>query len=301
MRSQEFMELRAFELVAHKLSFSRAAEEIGMSRAALSALVRNFEQRLGLQLLTRTTRSVALTDAGQQLLDRLSPALRQLVTAVEHIDQFRERPRGRITLSTCPLGAELYIKPMHPAFRQAQPEVTLDIHVDHGASDDHIHGFDAAVRPEGCIDKDLVAIQVAAQSEFIFVASQNYIQQHGCPVTLADLSDHQWIDIKAYTGLAGHRLVDLRKFALPAENGTSVNDFRLGLELVNADAGFALIPRSVFLDRERDGTLQHIIPEVSFPLPAFYLCYPRHTQSTLAFRAFVEFNKDRGPVAQEFA
>ena len=181
MRGSDFMELRAFELVARRMSFSKAAEDLGISKSAISQTIQNLEQRLGVRLLNRTTRSVALTDAGYELLMKLSPAMLELVSAVDNLEKFRDTPAGNVKIVTCRLGAHLYVERIIGKFTEKYPEITLEISTNDEAPDLISHGFDAGIREEGLIDMDFIALKLPDVCGLCLVAAPQYISQNGLP------------------------------------------------------------------------------------------------------------------------
>jgi DNA-binding transcriptional LysR family regulator len=292
VRGNDFMELRAFELVARRLSFSRAADEIGISRAALSQIVKSLEVRLGIQLLNRTTRSVGLTDAGYELLERLSPALNELVNAVGNIEKFRDRPSGRIRVLSCHLGADLYLKPMLPGFSRDFPDVTMELHIDDSLDDIVSRGFDAAVRPEGQIEMDMIGVKLGSPHEQIMAVSANYVQRAGRPQSLADLNEHRCIGVKSNMVGQGTswRLDAGSEHCSVTINGPMVvNNHTFALQMVLADMGIAVLPQFLVANHLESGRVERLFPEFSSALPAFYLCHPKQSFSTIAFRSFVDY------------
>lgn len=285
------MELRAFELVARRLSFSRAADEIGMSRATLSQIVKNLETRLGVRLLNRTTRSVALTDAGHELLERLSPALNELVHAVGNIDKFRDSPSGRIRIVAAHLAADLYLKPLIPQFSEKFPDVVLEISIEEGQHDLVSRGFDAAVRAEGQIDMDMVGVKLGDNQKQILVAAPNYVQREGRPNAAADLSSHRCIGIRS--GGDGHGYgwnIANGEIDGEVEIGAPliVNDHRFALEAALSGMGIALLPEAIVRAHIVSSQFEHILPGFTSEIPAYYLCYPKQNFATLAFRSFIK-------------
>ena len=292
MRGNDFMELRGFELVARRLSFSRAADEIGMTRGALSQIVKNLELRLGVQLLNRTTRSMSLTDAGHELLERLSPALNELVNAVGNIDKFRDKPSGKIRVLACHLGADLYLKSLLPAFSKVAPDVILEVHIDDAHQDLVSRGFDAAVRPEGQIEMDLIGVKLGKEQRQIIVASANYIQRAGRPRDVAELDLHPCIGIR--TNAFGHGSAWKLEAGgecqiLNISGPLFVNNHSFAMQAVLADMGLALVPEHSARPHLESGRIEQLMPHLTGKLPAFFLCYPKQTFATLAFRSFVDF------------
>ncbi len=292
MRGNDFMELRAFELVARRLSFSRAADEIGMSRAALSQIVKNLEQRLGVRLLNRTTRSMSLTDAGNELLERLSPALNELVNAVGNIDKFRDAPSGRIRLLTGHLAADLYLKTLLPEFAAIAPDVIVELHIEDVPQDLVSRGFDAALRPEGEIEMDMIGVKLGNEQRQIIVASANYVQRAGRPQSLAELDLHPCIGIRAtaYSQGCFWKIETAGESLMVNINGPlMVNNHSFAMQAVLADMGLAMVPEYLARPYIETGRVEQLVPSSIGKLPAFHLCYPKQNFSTLAFRLFVDF------------
>ena len=177
----DYNQLRAFVAVGELLSFSRAAEALAVSPSALSQMVRGFEERVGVRLLNRTTRSVALTDAGENLFRRVRPAVSELGDAIGQVRRYRERPAGTVRVHAFRSAAERYIEPILPSFTQAYPDVVLDITLDDEVVDVVAGGFDAAIRIGEVIERDMVAAPLGAELRQIAVASPDYLAAYGCP------------------------------------------------------------------------------------------------------------------------
>ena len=291
MRGNDFMELRAFELVARRLSFSRAADEIGMSRATLSQIVKNLECKLGVRLLNRTTRSVTLTDAGGEFLELLSPALTELVYAVSNMDKFRDSPSGRIKILCSHLAADLFLRPILPGFSEKYPDITLEINIEDGQRNIVSSGFDAAVRPEDQVPPEMMRLKLGDAQRQILVASPKYIAREGRPQRAAQLSAHRCIGIGTQHSIDGYgwRLVsDGVDGEVEIAAPLVVNDHRFALESALAGMGIALLPESVVNQYLVIGEFEQILSGVYSELPAYYLCYPRQNFATLAFRTFIK-------------
>lgn len=291
MRGNDFMELRAFELVARRLSFSRAADEIGMSRATLSQIVKNLETRLGVRLLNRTTRSVALTDAGHELLERLSPALNELVHAVGNIDKFRDSPSGRIRIVATHLAADLYLKPLVPHFSEKFPDVNLEISIEEGQQDIVSRGYDAAVRAEGQLEMDMVGVKLGDRQKQILVAAPTYIQREGRPNSVAELATHRCIGIRSGVdgqGCGWNIASSDKHGEIEIDAPLIVNDHRFALEAALSGMGIALLPEVIVQPYIENARFEWLLPEFANDLPAYYLCYPKQNFATLAFRSFIK-------------
>lgn len=294
MRGNHFMELRAFELVARRLSFSRAASDLGVSKAALSQIVKNLEQRVGVRLLNRTTRSVALTDAGSELLARLSPALLDLVNAVDNIEKFRNRPSGIIRIKSCQLGIDMHLKPILGIFSKELPEISLEINIQDGDLDMVANGFDAAIRPEGQIDLDLIGVKIGKEHKQVFVTSPQYLELNGTPQDHTDLRSHKCVSVrqsKHGQSAAWRYSHDGRFFAIEPKGPLIVNDYKLAMEAVTSGWGISLVPMIYAEPHLQSGRATQILKDCISDIPPFYLCYPKQELTTYAFRSFVDFIK----------
>ena len=189
----DFAHLRAFVAVGQALSFTRAAEALGVTPSALSQIVRTFEDRIGVRLLNRTTRSVSLTEAGENLLRRVAPAVAELSQAVGQARLYQERPSGTVRVHAFRSAAELYIQPILPVFRRAFPKVVLDITIDDEVVDTVAAGFDAAIRIGEVIERDMIAVPLGAPLRQVPVAAPSYIAERGVPAHPRDLLAHDCI------------------------------------------------------------------------------------------------------------
>ena len=163
LSGSDYNQVRAFVAVGELRSFSRAAEALGVSPSALSQMVRGFEERVGVRLLNRTTRSVALTDAGENLFRRVRPAVSELGDAIGQVRRYRARPAGTVRVHAFRSAAETYIEPILPAFTRAYPDVVLDITLDDQVIDVVAGGFDAAIRIGEVIERDMVAVPLGRE------------------------------------------------------------------------------------------------------------------------------------------
>ncbi|MBP7336556.1 LysR family transcriptional regulator [Niveispirillum sp.] len=295
MRGPDFMELRAFELVARYRSFSRAADQLDMSRSALSLLVKNLEQRVGVQLLNRTTRSVAPTEAGQVLLQRLGPALLELVSVVDDIGEFRDKPAGIVRVLCCPLGASLCLEPHLAKLSTAYPDIKLEICIGNNTADLVAEGFDAAVRMDGTIEKDLTALKLSHGHSLIAVAAPTYLNARARPAEARDLERHKCISVRRegqkYPGI--WRLTDADGGEQPVSpgGGLLVNDDRLAISAAVNGLGIALVVDELAAPSIRRGELEPVLPALRTSLAGFYLCYPKPQHISRAFRGFLSFLK----------
>src|SRR3569833_613926 len=189
----DFGQLRAFIAGAEALNFSRAAENLGGSSAALSQLVRSLEERVGVRLLNRNTRNVSLTEAGDRLLQRVKPAVEELGAAIGQTSNLSEHPIGPVRFHCFRTAAELYVRPILKSFHAAYPDVVLDITVDDEVVDLVAGRFEAAIRIGEVIEKDMVAMRLGPDLRQIAVASPDYLARRGSPQHPRDLLSHDCI------------------------------------------------------------------------------------------------------------
>lgn len=194
MRGSEFAEMRAFVAIVDRASFARAAEHLGVSRSALSQIIRQLESRLGVRLLNRTTRSVGPTEPGRRLHERVAPMFREIEAAVSEVSGAKGRAAGTLRINTLSMAAKKLIAPRLGRFHAANPGVVLDIVIDDGLSDIVAAGFDAGIRVGERLQKDMVAVRLTPDVKLLAVASREYLVAHGEPETPADLERHACIN-----------------------------------------------------------------------------------------------------------
>jgi DNA-binding transcriptional LysR family regulator len=194
MRGAEFAELKAFVAVVDRASFARAADNLGLTRSALSQTIRHLEDRLGVQLLNRTTRSVAPTEAGSRLHERIAPMIVEMDAAVAQAVAGTGRTGGTLRINTLGMAAKKVIAPRLGRFHRAHPDVVLDIVIDDGLSDIVAGRFDAGIRVGERLEKDMIAVRLTPDVKLHAVASPDYLAKHGEPRTPTDLRHHDCIN-----------------------------------------------------------------------------------------------------------
>src|ERR1700754_1361298 len=186
-------ELTAFMSVVRHASFRAASDELAMSPSTLSHMMRSLEERMGLRLFNRTTRSVAPTEAGARLFSRLTPVLSDLDLALSDVDSFRVRPSGKLRISASEAAASLLLNRVVPAFLDRYPEMHVDIVTDGRLIDIVSEGFDAGVRLAESVPQAMVAVPLSREMKFLAVASPAYLRAHGEPQTPDDLAKHRCV------------------------------------------------------------------------------------------------------------
>ena len=287
----DFGQLRAFVAVAEALNFTRAAEKLGVSSSALSQMVRGLEERVGVRLLHRNTRSVSLTEAGDRLLQRVRPAVHELAAALEQTSELRARPAGTIRIHCFRAAADLFLKPLLRPFHAAYPDIVLDITLDDEVVDIVAGGYDAAIRIGEVIDQDMVAIRLGADLRQVPVASPDYLARHGTPRHPQDLTSHRCVRWR----WPGHEtpykweFVDNDKwFEVAVEGPLITNHKDFGLQAAVDGLGIAFATPHMIGPHVAAGRLVPLLEAWSAPFPGYYLCYPAQRQMGPTLRAFID-------------
>src|SRR5271157_775639 len=199
MRREELVDLNAFQTVAEEQSFTRAAAKLGTSQSALSYTVRRLETRLGVRLLTRTTRRVAPTDAGERLLKTLGPALEDIATELAALSELRDKPAGTIRITTSEHAAHSVLWPVLERLLPDYPDVHVELAIDSGLTDIVAQRFDAGVRLGESIAKDMIAVRIGGDLRMAVVGAPAYFAAHPKPRTPQDLAHHQCINLRLPT------------------------------------------------------------------------------------------------------
>lgn len=294
MATDNLTHLAAFAAVARHRSFRRAAAELALSTSAVSYAIRALEERLGVGLFHRTTRSVALTEAGQRLLERLQPALGQVHDALEEMNQFRATPSGLLRINCARAAVPTQLGPRLARFLQAHPDVRLELAENDGLVDIVAEGYDAGVRLHEFVPEDMVAVPLGPPLRGLIVASPAYLREHPAPVHPRDLMQHQCIRFRFASGHLykwqferdGERLeIDVPGRLTLSEQTTILRAVMdgLGLAYVLEDAARPCLD---------DGRLVTVLEDWAEPFPGFVLYYPRQRQMPSALRAFVDLLRE---------
>jgi len=291
LSGSDYNQLRAFVAVGEHLSFSRAAEVLGVSPSALSQLVRGFEERVGLRLLNRTTRSVALTEAGETLFQRVRPAVLELGAAIGQVRRTRERPSGTVRVHAFRSAAETYLDPILPGFAESYPDVVLDITLDDEVVDVVAGGFDAAIRIGEVIERDLIAVRLGPDLRQIAVAAPDYLAKHGRPEHPRDLMNHRcirWRWSGHTTPYAWEFFEKESWFSVAVGGPLIVSDKQMALRATLQGIGIGFPVEDTVANHISGGRLVPLLQEWSAPFPGMFLCYPQQRQMAPALRAFID-------------
>jgi DNA-binding transcriptional LysR family regulator len=281
--------------VAKRSGFAAAASELGMSPSAVSHAVRLVEDRLGVPLFARTTRSVTLTEAGLALVGTAGPALQDIDERVERIRAVKGRVSGLLRLNVPSIALPIVTTPVVHAMAKRFPEVTVEIFVDDAIANIVADGFDAGIRLGEMIAQDMVTVRLTPIFKTIIVASPAYLSEHGRPKTLPDLKHHNCIAYRQITSGGLYRwelLDDGRDIAIESAGCTIVNDALYARELALAGVGLAYLFEPLVRADIAAGRLTQILPKSAIEEPGLFLYYPRRAAMAPKLRAFIDTAKD---------
>jgi DNA-binding transcriptional LysR family regulator len=281
----ELNELATFAIVAGERSFTRAAAKLGVSQSALSHTIRRLEQRLELQLLARTTKSVAPTAAGAALLKDLSPALEQIDQALNKARSVRHRPEGRLRIVTSRSAAVMVLVPRLEAFAEAYPDVVLDIVTVTGPVDIVAGEFDAGIQLGEFIQKDMIGVRVTRDLRLAVVGSPGYFASRSIPQKPKDLNDHRCIGLRLPSGPYRWEFEKGRKAVTVGVNGPLIfDDTHLVIRAALAGAGVGLAYEEQVAEHIAKRRLIRVLEDWTPPFPGFFMYYPsrRHQPATLS-------------------
>jgi len=293
MKNIALSDLEAFASVAHHQSFRRAALERGVSVSLLSQIVRRLEEQLGVALLTRTTRSVSVTEAGQELLANLVPALARIHGAVDRVNRFRHTPKGMLRINAPAPIAQFLLAPLAGRFLLQHPDIGLEICADAGLKDIVQTGFDAGVRFDEELAQDMVAVPIGPPQRYAIVASPSYLAHHALPHAPADLATHDCIrqrfpggTIFIWTFRRGGETASV----LP-QGPLTVNDAQVAVNAARHSIGLAYVHENYIHADIESGRLVRLLEDWSPGLGQPYLYYPKQRYMPAALRAFIDFVK----------
>jgi len=283
--------LEVFRAVAETSGFRTAADRLGVTRSAVSQTMRRLEERMGIALVNRTTRSVNLTEAGERLYASIGPALSEIETAVTAISDLRDRPRGHLRLAVSSIAENFISGPLLASFTAAYPEVSLDIFVTDEEFDIVAAGCDAGVRLGDVIEQDMIAVPVSGEQRERAVCAPSYIARFGAPVHPRDLASHRCIGWRPAPGLAPYRwefCENGHDFDVAVAPEITTNDLRLMIRLAIAGGGITFAVEECFRPWLESGELVPLLTDFCPPYPGFYLYYPSRRNLAPKLRALVD-------------
>lgn len=290
-------DLHAFAAIAAHRSFRKAADELGLKPSTLSHGMRSLERGMGVRLLHRTTRSVSPTDAGERLLTRLQPVLRDLELAFGEIDELRDRPGGTLRINAGETAARLLLQSVVPAFLLRHPEVSLDLVTEGRLVDIVAEKFDAGVRLGEAVPQDMIAVRFGGELRFLAVASPAYLADRAPPRTPDDLKDHACIRFRLPSGKPYRWEFEQRgqELSVDVPGRLTLNHLDLMVEAAARGLGIAYVPDRSAQPHLETGRLVAVLAEWCPPLPGLVLYYPGNRHVPGALRAFIDVLREASP------
>lgn len=300
MKRVRSTDLAVFLAIATHRSFRKAAVELGVTPSALSHALRAIEDRLEVRLVNRTTRGVALTEAGERLFDRIRPAFLDIDAALDDLDTFRGQPYGKLRLNAPRAAAKLVLLPIVSRFLKAHPSVEVDIVVNDALIDMVSSGFDAGIRFGESIAADMIAIPIGPRHSFAVVGTPGYFEGRGRPQTPHDLKDHVCIRFRFAGGAFYHWEFECGGIELEIEvrGPLTLGDQDIMRDAVLQGDGLGYLFEDQVRDEIETGKLVRVLDDWCPYYPGFFLYYPSRRQLPTALRAFIDFVKAERDRAQ---
>ncbi|MGC8536126.1 MAG: LysR family transcriptional regulator [Rhizomicrobium sp.] len=302
MQGSEFAELNAFVAVAEARSFARGARKLGLAPSTVSQTIRMLEERLGVRLLNRTTRSVAVSDAGERLLQRLRPAIMELRAAVEDLNAYRDTPTGTLRLTVSSVAARVVLAPLMKGFLEAFPAITLDITMEDDMTEPLGGDADAGIRVGRLVAKNMQVVQVSEPAKLIVVAAPDYLSRHGAPRTPQDLERYNCIRLRNEAGhvpwdfARGHQRIEML-----VQGSLVVNNMSLLMQAVREGIGLGYTLESYVGEDLAQGRLIALLTDWAPEPQTYYLYYPKRQQLPVPLAVFVSFLESAHSASAETA
>ncbi|EPM2566242.1 LysR family transcriptional regulator [Yersinia enterocolitica] len=286
MLKENFNDLISFLMVARERSFTKAAAKLGVSQSALSHSIRGLEERLELRLLTRTTRSVAPTEAGERLANSLEPRFAEIESELDALSEMRARPAGNIRITAGEHAVDSVLWPVLKSFLAKSPDINVEITVDNTLTDIVTGRFDAGIRLGEQVAKDMVAVRIGPDMSMAVVASPSYLAKYGIPTTPADLQHHRCINMRLPTmgGLYAWEFEkEGRELKVRVDGQLTFNSIRQRIDAAVIGFGLTMVPEDAVKTEIASGNLIRVLEDWCEPFPGYYLYYPSRRQHTTAF------------------
>ncbi|CAN5205296.1 LysR family transcriptional regulator [soil metagenome] len=291
MARETTSDLLAFLAVARERSFTRAAAKMGVSQSALSHTIRQLEARLGVRLLTRTTRAVAPTEAGERLIEGISPHFDQIEAALDQLSALRDKPAGTIRIAASDYAISHVLWPKLKTFLPNYPDIKVELFLDNGLSDIVTERYDAGVRMGEQLAKDMISTRIGPDIRYAVVGSKSYFADHSEPKKPQELMQHSCINYRFTTsgGLYAWEFEEKRReIKIRVDGPLAFNNIFLILDAVLAGFGLAYVPEEIALPHIENGRLKRVLESWCPYWDGYHLYYPSRRQSSPAFVALVE-------------
>lgn len=289
-RRENLDDILAFLAVARERSFTQAAAKLGVSQSALSHTIRGLEERLGLRLLTRTTRSVSPSEAGERLINAVGPRFEEIGTAIAALSELRQKPAGTIRITATEYAADSVLWPKLPNFLGKYPDIKVEIVIDYGLTDIAAERYDAGVRWGEQVAMDMIAVRIGPDMRMAVVGAPSYFAKRSPPRTPHELTEHNCINLRL--PVRGLYAWDLekgkRKLNVRVDGRLIFNSTYNMLNAALAGLGLAYVPEGLAQPHLAKGHLKQVLKDWCPPSSGYHLYYPSRRQLTPAFAAFVE-------------
>ncbi|HWX59577.1 LysR family transcriptional regulator [Bradyrhizobium sp.] len=296
MPRADLNDVQAFLAVAQERSFTKAAAKLGVSQSALSHTIRGLEARLGLRLLSRTTRSVSPTEAGERLLRAVGPHFVEIENSLAALSELREKPAGTIRITTGEHAAETILWPALAKLLPRYPDIKVELIVEYGLTDIVAERYDAGVRIGEQVAKDMIAVRIGPDLRMAVVGAPSYFEGRAKPKTPQDLTAHHCINIRlpTYGGLYAWEFEKRgRELKVRVDGQLVFNTSALRLNAVRAGLGLAYLPEDQVREALANGRLIRLLEDWCPPFSGYHLYYPSRRQMTPAFAVLVEALRHR--------
>ncbi|MGO4622227.1 LysR family transcriptional regulator [Ensifer sp. 2YAB10] len=291
MKRDELGDLMAFLAVAEERSFTRAAAQLGTSQSSLSHTVRRLEERMGVRLLRRTTRSVSPTDAGEQLLETLRPAFSDIRSRIDALSAMRQRPGGTIRITSSRHAAETIVLPAVKRLMADYPEINVELSIEQRLVDLVAERFDAGVRLGERVEKDMIAVRIGPDLRMVVAGSPEYFKHRPKPQTPHDLMHHACLNLRLPT-LGGLYAWEFEKDGRPlnvrVDGQFTSNDVPMIIDAALSGLGLTCLPDDHLEPLVRAKKLVKVLEEWTPPFPGYHLYYPSRRLASPAFGLLVE-------------
>jgi DNA-binding transcriptional LysR family regulator len=291
MRRENVSDLLAFLAVARERSFTKAGKKLGISQSALSHTIRGLEERLGLRLLTRTTRSVSPTEAGDRLLASVGSRFEEIEAELEALSELRDKPAGSIRITASENAASTVLLPKLARFLLQYPDIKVEIVIDYGLTDIVAQRFDAGVRSGEQVAKDMIAVRIAPDMRMAVVSAPSYFAERSSPKKPQDLTEHNCINLRLpiHGGLYAWEFERAgRELRVRVEGQLVLNATSQMLSAALAGLGLAYMPEQMVHAYVADGRLKRVLEDWCEPYSGYHLYYPSRRQSSPAFKLLVD-------------
>jgi DNA-binding transcriptional LysR family regulator len=283
-------DLRALVAVGHERSFTKAAAKLGVSQSALSQTIRQLEARLGVRLLTRTTRSVSLTEAGERLVGTAAPRIEEIEAELAAVSELREKPAGTIRITATEYATDTILLPKLSKLVRDYPDIKVEILIDYGLTDIVAERFDAGVRSGEQVASGMIAVRIAPDMRMAVIGSPSYFKDRSEPEKPQDLIGHNCIALRLpHGGLYAWEFEKAgRELRVRVEGQLILNATAQMLNAALAGLGLAYVPEGMAQPYIARGRLKRVLDDWCLPYPGYHLWYPSRRQSSAAFALLVD-------------